>query len=167
MDLSQTLWHSKSNGHKKLILLLICLILLIPSIAGAIIVNSNGHKTLTLIMIIVAAVVIFATIVVLVVAKFTGLKWSVSNLIFAAASDGFYFTGTNNQDSYFFAEWSEIAGYSIANEKNGIATVTLYFSAPADCGIFGRVNFINMVNISGLETLKSVFETYNIKEQPK
>jgi len=24
-----------------------------------------------------------------------------------------------------------------------------------------------MVNISGLETLKSVFETYNIKEQPK
>lgn len=167
MDLSQTLWHSKSNGHKKLILFLICLILLIPSIAGAILGYSSVNKSLTLIMMIVAAVVIFAAIVALVVAKFTGLKWSVSNLIFAAASGGFYFTGTNNQDSYFFAEWSEIAGYSIANEKNGIATVKLYFSAPADCGIFGRVNFINMVNISGLETLKSVFETYNIKEQPK
>ncbi len=167
MDLSLTLWHSKANGHKKLILLLICLILLIPSIAVALLGYSNGNKSLTLIMIIVAAVVILAVIVVLVVAKFTGLKWNVSNLIFAAASDGFYFTGTNNQDSYFFAEWSEIAGYSIANEKNGIATVTLYFSAPADCGIFGRVNFIDMVNISELETLKSVFETYNIKEQPK
>lgn len=167
MDLSQTLWHSKSNGHKNLILMLICLILLITSIAGAIICNSDGRKTLTLIMIIVAAVVIFATVVILVAAKFTGLKWSVSNLIFAAASDGFYFTRTNNQDSYFFAEWSEIAGYSIANEKNGIATVTLYFFAPAYCGIFGRVKFIDMVNISELETLKSVFETYNIKEQTK
>lgn len=159
------MWNSKTNGHKKMILLLACLVLLVASMAVLIVGAYGENENLLIVMCIVTAIVIVATIVVLVLGKLTDLKWDVSSLLFAAAYNGLYFTGTTNQDSYFFAEWSEISVYSAKECNNGLATVTVYFSSPTDSGSFGRITSLKMVKIAGLDELRSVFETYNIQER--
>ncbi len=163
MDLTNTLWNSRTHSRTKGIMLLVCLVLLIPSLVGMFITTTMEDRTMMGIMIIVTAVIILATASLLLAGRFTGLKWCVSNLLFAVAESGFYFTGTVNQDSYFSAQWEEITGYSVKAEKNGLATVTVYFDDFADCGSFGKNKSVKMVKISDVETLKSVFETKNIK----
>lgn len=164
MDLKNTLWNSKTNSHTKLVLLMICLVLLVPSLIVMFISAVNETETLMIVMLIVTGVVIIATAAVLLAGRFTNLKWCVSNLLFMVTDSGFYFTGTVNQDSYFSATWEELSGYSVKPEKNGLATVTVYFDAPADCGSFGNNKSLNMVKIENVEALKSVFEAKGIKE---
>ena len=166
MDLSQTLWNSKTNGRKKMILLLSCLALLVVSIVLMIVGFNGDNETLAIAATILTCVAIVITVVVLILGKFTGLKWNVSDLLFAVAESGLYFTGVVNQNSYFFAEWSEISGYTVKQGNNNLATVTVYFSAPTDSGSFGRITSLKMVNVAGLDTLRSVFQTYNIAERP-
>ncbi|MDE6613922.1 MAG: hypothetical protein K2K24_00270, partial [Clostridia bacterium] len=111
------------------------------------------------------ALIISATV--LLIGKFTNLKWNTASFLFIAAESGFYMTSANPrlQGSYFSAEWSEIVGYSVKNVKNDKATVTVYFDGPADCGSLGKVTSLDMVNITGLETLRTVFSDYNIAER--
>ena len=163
MDLKNTLWNSPSHSHTKLVLLMICLALLVPSLVFLFITATGGDEALMIIAVIITAAVIIITGAVFAIGRFTSLKWCVSNILFAVAESGFYFTGTVNQDSYFSAQWEEITSYSVKQEKNGLATVTVFFDDFADCGSFGKNKSVKMVKISDVETLKSVFETKNSK----
>ncbi len=164
MDLKNTLWNSCTHSHTKMALFMSCLVLLIPSLVFLFISATDGEETMMIISVCVTAAIIMITGAVYAVGRFTALKWQVSNLLFAVAESGFYFTGTANQDSYFSAAWEEITGYSVKPEKNGFATVTIRFAAPADCGSFGKNNSLKMVKIENVETLTSVLESKGIKQ---
>lgn len=165
MYFNNALWYSKTNGHKRAVSMLICLVLLVPSLIAVFIGATKENDTVTIAGIVASGVAIIATAVLLAAGRFTGFKWDVSNLIFAVAESGLYFTGVQNQDSYFSAEWSEIAGYSVTLGKNGFATVTVYFSGVADAGSFGKIRFLKMVNVEGLEKLEKVLRSRGIEKR--
>ena len=164
MDLRQTLWNSRTSGHKKLILLAVCMVLLVPSLIGLFVFSSSGDKSKMMIMLIVTVAVLIIAGVVLTVGKYTGLKWDVSNLIFAVAETGLYFTGTVNQSSYFFAEWREIASYHVTPAKNGKANVIVTFHTPADAGSFGKLTYLKMVGVTDADKLAQVMESHGVQK---
>lgn len=165
MYFDNALWYSKTNGHKRAVSMLICFVLLVPSLIAVLIGATKENDTVTIAGIIAAGVAITATAVLLAAGRFTGFKWDVSNLIFAVAESGLYFTGVQNQDSYFSATWEEIAGYGVRHGKNGYATVTVYFDGVADAGSFGKIKFLKMVNIEGLEKLQEVLQAKGIEKR--
>lgn len=161
---NDTLWQSKTNGRKRVILMLTCLVLLVPSLIFVFISSNNGDDELMLISICLTGIVIIASIVALILGHFTSLKWDVTNLEFAVAESGLYFASLANQSTYFHAEWSEIESYSFINYNNGLTTVTVYFTAPLDAGSVGKIKYLKMVKISDFDTLKTVFSGKNVKE---
>lgn len=167
LDTEDLIWKSKTNGYKKFILIMCCLPLLIASMILVFVSTSSDDATFKTVGVIIAFVLIVLVIIIFLIGKFTRIKWNVANLLFLAEENGFYFTSANPkmQDSYFSAEWSEIVGYSVKNVKNDKATVTVFFDGPADCGFLGKNTYVDMVNITGLETLREVFANHGVAER--
>ncbi|MDE5654691.1 MAG: hypothetical protein K2I46_03690 [Clostridia bacterium] len=161
---NEILWKSRTSGHKTVTMLLTCLAVLVLSLVGGVISSSKDNDVLKIVLMIIAVLAIIACLVTVCLAKLTDLKWNVSNLIFFLTEDGFYFTGVVNQDSYFYAEWSEIVGYSVTTGKNGKATVTVNFNGIADAGSYGKIKHLKMVGILGVEELCKIFETHGINQ---
>ncbi|MDE6474984.1 MAG: hypothetical protein K2L70_07800 [Clostridia bacterium] len=164
MNSDRMLWKSKTSGYKCALLIYSCLILMVGSLIGVILSASSDPSETTLIIgvpIIVIAITFF--ICSAIVIRKTSLKWEVSNLIFTVTENGIYFTSKGN-NSFFFVEWAEIVGYSVKSGKNSKATVTVNFNCLADAGIFGKINYLKMVGIMGVDSLIEIFEEYEIKE---
>ncbi|MDE7070702.1 MAG: hypothetical protein K2O86_01845 [Clostridia bacterium] len=161
---NQFLWKSRTSGHKTVTMLMTCLAVLVLSLLAIVIFSSKNNDTIKIIIMIIAGLAIIACLVAVCLAKLTDLKWNVSNLIFFLTEEGFYFTSVVNQNSYFYAEWSEITGYSVITDKNGKATVKVNFNGVADAGSYGKIKHLKMVGIMGVEELCKVFETYGINQ---
>lgn len=149
-------WQSKSNGHIRVILTLGCLVLLVPSLVLLIVSASNENESLMLIALILTSAVIVASAAILIMGRFTDLKWAVANLEFAAAENGLYFTSYAHNGSYFHAEWDEIASYSYITAKDGLTTVTVNFTAPLDAGSYGKLKRLKMVKIADFDKLQKL-----------
>lgn len=163
---NQLLWKSRSNGHKSITLLATWFGLLILSIVGIFIISYNDivSETFKAIYLVIAMLVIMSGLVLVILIRLTDLKWNASNLLFGLAESGLYFTGVKNQDSYFFAEWSEILDYSLATDKKGRVTVTVNFNCIAYAGSYGKIRHLKMVNITGVDEMCKIFEKFGINQ---
>ncbi|MCM1368516.1 MAG: hypothetical protein NC184_06895 [Roseburia sp.] len=158
------LWKSKSGGRRRAILMLACLVVLLPSLILLLVSASGSNKTLMVVACVLTVAAIVASAVILLLGRFTSLKWDVANLEFAAAENGLYFTSLAYQNSYFFAEWAEVASYSHVAKNNGLTTVTVNFTAPLDAGSFGKIKYMKMVGVSEFDKLQALFAE---KEKPE
>ena len=163
---NQLLWKSKTNGHLTISLLMIWFGLVVLLTAGIFIFSSNNSisDTFKIIYLAIDMLVLISGSVFASLIRFTNLKWNASNLLFGLAESGLYFTGVKNQNSYFFAEWSEILDYSLATDKKGRVTVTVNFNGVAYAGSYGRIKHLQMVNITGVDEMCKVFERFGINQ---
>lgn len=161
---NKILWKSRTSGHLTVTLLLSSLAVLIAALLSMVAFSSKDSDTLKIIMIVVVGLILIASIVEVCLARLSDLKWNVSNLIFLLSNSGLYFTGVVNQDSYFYAEWSEIVGYSVKMNKKGKATVKVSFNCIQNAGSFGKIKYVKMVGVSEVEEMCKVFESFGINQ---
>lgn len=165
MNSDRILWQSKTKSNKLNLACLPFVILFIAVFVTMVIcalteVSEDLAKALLVIM----GIILASSLVFLIAIRYTPLKWETSNLVFKVTENGIYFTSARKQNSFFFAQWSNISCYTLKKDKKGRPTVTVNFINVEDAGVMGNIKYLNMVGISDIEELCNIFEVYEKTE---
>lgn len=152
--------HGKLSGRYRLKQAMCCVIAIAASVSPVFLARYLGALGTIFILFVLPISVVY-----IILLSNWKIVWDTTFWNFAS-SKGHIMFSDHRSKSYFYESYDNVGSYAYREEKNGLASVIIYFKKPASAGTMGKLKEIRMFGIENFDKLRAVLEENHIQKIP-